>query len=147
MENEIQKRLKSIAFKRTIPFCYGCYREAPSGRCITCGSDDLMRLLPGEGCEYGTEWVVKAILSSELTLVDTDEAFEESVRQCYPETTQIGWMTLDTVQVLKEMDPISWDLAKSEWESAESDEGNLISPDNGVTYYWLADVESLLDSD
>jgi hypothetical protein len=106
-----------------------------------------MRLLPGEGCEYGTEWVIESILAGELTPVDTDEAFEESVSQCYPETTQVGWMTLDTVQILKEMDPISWDCAKSEWESFEEQEGNLVTVDNGATYYWLHDVEILLNTE
>lgn len=42
---------------------------------------------------------MKSILESELTTVDLDEEFEEYVRQCYPESIQVGWMNLDTVSV------------------------------------------------
>jgi len=50
---EIQNNLEKIAYSKTIPFCYMCYIEAPTGRCTKCHSDDLMRLLPDYGCEYG----------------------------------------------------------------------------------------------
>ena len=82
MKDEIQQKLEQIALNRSIPFCYGCYKEAPTGCCKTCGSDDLMRLLPEVGCEYGTSWIIKHILETELDAVDLEEAFEESVREC-----------------------------------------------------------------
>lgn len=144
MKTEIQTQLESVAFKRSKPFCYSCYKEAPSGRCLTCGSDDLMRLVPGVGCEWGVDWVIIHIVESELTAVNTEETFEESVRSCYSEEIQVGWMKLDTVSVMKEMDPVSWSIARSEWESQEAEEGNLISFDNGSTYYRRDDVESLV---
>jgi len=144
MKTEIQSQLESFAFKRSKPFCYSCYKEAPNGRCFSCGSDDLMRLVPGVGCEWGVDWVITHIVESELKSVNTEEAFEESVRSCYPEDVQVGWMKLDTVSVMKEMDPVSWSIARSEWESQEEEEGNLISFDNGSTYYQRDDVESLV---
>lgn len=144
MNTEIHEKLKELAYKRSIPFCYGCYKEAPTGRCMSCGSDDLMRLLSGVGCEWGTDWIVKHIIKDELTPVDTDEAFGDSVNQCYPETVKVGWLELDTVTVLRDQDPVSWGMARSEWESNEADEGSLISFDNGGTYYWTSDVEGLL---
>lgn len=146
MNHEIHEQLKQLALKRSIPFCYSCYKEAPKGRCHDCGSDDLMRLLPGDGCEYGTDWIVKSILESELTAVDLDEEFEEYVRQCYPETTLVGWMNLDTVSVMKDQDPVGWRCAQSEWESQEADEGSIISFDNGNTYFRISDVEGLIQS-
>lgn len=145
MKNEIQQKLEQIALNRTIPFCYGCYKEAPTGRCKSCGSDDLMRLLPGVGCEYGTSWVIKHILETELEAVDLEEAFEESVRECYPEETKVGWMTFDTVTLMKENDPVSWRCAFSEYESAEESEGNIISFDNGTTYYCVSDLENFVE--
>jgi len=136
MNTEIHEKLKELALKRSAPFCYQCYTEAPTGRCVTCASVDFMRLLPEVGCEYGTDWIIDHILETELTPVNIEEAFEESVRQCYPETTTVGWMTsLDTVSIMKEMDPVSWRCAQSEWESMEADEGNILSFDNGSTYY------------
>ncbi len=148
MNTEIHKKLKELAYKRSIPFCYQCYAEAPTGRCVTCGSDDLMRLLPGVGCEYGTDWIIRSILEAELTEVDLDEAFEEHVRECYPESTTVGWMTgLDTVSIMKEMDPVSWRCAQSEWESMEADEGQIISFDGSSTYYRKHDLEEFLEGE
>lgn len=144
MKTEIQEKLEQLAFKRTIPFCYGCYTKAPKGVCPTCLSDDLMRHLDGVGVEWGTSWVIKHILSEELTPADLEEAFEESVRDCYPEEVTVGWAKFDVVEILKSQDPISWRCARSDWESQEEEEGNIISFDNGSTYYWTHDVESLL---
>jgi len=146
MNTEIKNQLHKLALKRSLPFCYSCYAKAPSGTCETCGSDDLMRVTEN-GCEFGTDWIIESILATELTPVDLDEEFEEYVRQCYPETVQIGWMNLDTVSVMKDQDPVSWSCAQSEWESQEADEGTIISFDNGSTNYRQDDIEGLLQSE
>jgi len=138
MNNEIFEQLKELAFKRSIPFCYSC--------CKVCGSDDLMRLVPGVGCEYGTDWVIKHILETELTAVDLEEEFEESIRQCYPEETQVGWMTFDTVKLMKENDPVGWRCALADYESQEESEGTIVSLDKGISYFYLSDIESLKNS-
>ena len=142
---ETQERLKSLAFERTIPFCYSCYQEAPSGRCSGCLSDDLMRLLPGDGCEYGVDWVIKSLVKENLTPINMNERFEESVRESYPETTQVGWMELDTVQIMKELDPIGWDVAQTDWQSNEESDGQITTFDNSSTYYRSDEVEEYLD--
>lgn len=147
MNEDLKKRLEAYAYKKSSAFCYLCYCEAPTGRCPMCQSDDLMRFVAGEGVEYGIEWVIDSLVSAHLTPANTEEAFEESVRDCYPETVQVGWLTLDTVDTIKDCDPISWDCARSEWESNELEDGNLLTFDNGATYYWLSDVEALLDAD
>lgn len=147
MDSEIQTKLTKLAFKRSIPFCYGCYKEAPTGRCTSCGSDDLMRFLPGVGCEYGTDWVISHILNDEIETADLKEAFEESVRQCYPEETKVGWMTFDTVSLVKDQDPVSWRCALSEFESEEESEGNIVSFDSGEKFYWRSDIEKLLEGE
>lgn len=110
----------------------------------TCGFDDLMRLLQGSGCEYGTDWVIKELLQENLEAVDLDEAFENFVRESYPDEITVGWTTLDAVSVMKEMDPVSWSCAQSEWESQVSDE-DLISFDNGSTYYWRSGLEGFIE--
>lgn len=144
MNTEIKSSLEKIALAKTIPFCYGCYKEATTGKCKTCGSDDLMRLLPGSSCEYGTDWVIKELLEENLEPVDLEGAFEDFVREVYPQSVTIGWMTLDAVSVMKEMDPMSWSCAQSEWESQMSDE-DLVSFDNGSTYYWRSDLEGFIE--
>ncbi len=145
MNQEIKQKLETLALKRSIPFCYNCYSECPSGRCETCGSDDLMRLLPEVGCEYGTEWIIEQILEEELIPVNLEEAFEEFVRECYPETTKVAWAEFDNVKLLKEQDPISWRCALAEYESQEESDGQIISFDGGATYYRFDEVERLLE--
>ena len=144
---ELQERLRNLAFKKTIPFCYGCYKEATTGRCNSCGSDDLMRLLPGNGVEWGHDWVVKNLIEENLSPINVGDEFEESVRSCYPETVTVGWMELDAVTVMKEVDPVSWDLAQSEWVSNEEGDGLMMTFDGGSTYYRTSEVEEYVDSE
>lgn len=145
MNDEIQQKLQQLALNRSIPFCYGDYIECPSGRCPKCGSGDLMRFLPEVGCEYGTDWIIRHILETELEATNLEEAFEESVRECYPEETKVGWMTFDTVSLMKDQDPVGWRCALSEYESQEESEGNIISFDGGSTYFSRAALEEFLD--
>ena len=142
--SDLEKRLQAIAFARTNPFCYSCYKAAPSGTCKFCGSDDLMRELPGSGVEYGTDWVVKELLEAELTPVDLDEVLAESVRELYGETTKVGWIDVDTVEVLRGYET-DWRCALADEESHLLDDGQIWSPDNGATYYWTDDVERFCD--
>lgn len=144
MITDIQAKLHDLALKRSMPFCYNDYIECLEGCCPKCGSDDLMRMLPGVGCEYGTDWIIKSILETELTPVELAAEFEASIRECYPETTVVGWMELDTVSVMKEQDPVSWRCAQSEWESQEAEEGKIVSFDGGGRYYWVGEVEDLV---
>lgn len=147
MKSEIQQRLEEFAFNHSKPFCYHCYEEAPSGRCSRCHSDDLMRLVSGVGVEWGIDWVVRHFIEERLTPVDTSAQFEQSIRDTYPEEVKVGWMTLDAVSVMKDMDLVSWKIAQSEWEDVEVSDGNLLSFDNGGSYYSLSDIEQMLDSD
>ncbi|MBL7688758.1 MAG: hypothetical protein JNJ49_12055 [Bdellovibrionaceae bacterium] len=146
MQNEIKKQLEELAYKRSIPFCYSDYMECPSGRCLKCGSDDLMRLVPGVGCEWGIEWVIQHILETELEAVDLEESFEESIRELYPETTKVGWMEFDTVKLMKENDPVGWRCALADYESEELGEGNILSFDNGSTNYRTSDLLELIEA-
>ena len=138
---ELQKRLEAVAWKMSKPFCYGCYKEAPSGRCLACGSDDLMRLVDGVGVEYGIGWVLKHLVEENVEAADTSAAFEESVSQCYPEEVKIGWLTFDTVSALKDLDPVAWEMSEGEWIDQEVTEGNLVTFDNGATHFWKHDLE------
>jgi len=142
---EINKKLEKIAFNKTIPFCYSCYKEAPTGACKTCHSDDLMRLLPEYGCEYGTDWVIKNILEENLETVDITESFEQMIEDCYGETTKVRFLEVLTVDVMKEQDPIAWDIAKSEYMDGLEQDDQVITFDNGSNYYWLKDLEIFIE--
>ena len=147
IDTEIIAALTTIATSKSIPFCYGCYARAVTGRCTTCGSDDLMRELPGSGVEYGCDWIIRDILNAALTAANTEDAFEESIAGCYPETVQIGWLTYDVVSAIKELGPVSWGLAHSEWLDSEVSDVHLLSFDGGDTHYWRTDVEDFIEAE
>jgi len=144
---DLKKKLEAIAFKKSKPFCYSCYKEAPSGRCASCHSDDLMRITDDDGPEFGIEWVVRSLVETNLTKADTESAFEESVSESYPETVKVGWMELDSISVMKSMDPVWWSMAHSEYVDNELADENLITFDNGSTYYLVSDLEQFIDQE
>lgn len=143
MKTKILKKLEKLAFDRTIPFCMSCYVKASNGVCPSCHTDDLARLMEGVGLDWSLDFAIKHILNEELSAIDLDEVFEDSLRSSYPETTSVGWMNLDTIEVMKAQDPISFRIARDEYiDSLESDE-EILSFDNGDSYYWINDLEAL----
>ena len=82
--------------------------------------------------------------------------FERSVTDCYSETVKIGWIEYDTVSALKELDPVSWDIAHGEWilcrirhkihyAESEVSDGNTITFDNGSTHYWVSEIDRFIE--
>lgn len=104
-----------------------------------------MRHLDVVGVEWGLSWIIDHILETELEPVDLNESFEESVRQNYPQETRVGWMTFNTVELMKSNDPISWNCALSEYESQEESEGKIVSFNNGSTFYNTIELEDYLE--
>ncbi len=144
MNLELKSKLETLALSRSIPFCYSCYKDAPTGTCLGCGSDDCMRHLPGVGVEYGLEWVMKSIVESECSAIDVTEWFDNYLREVYPDTVSIGWLNgIDPVMAMEQLDPIAFDIAKSEWLDQEVEEERLITLDNGSTYYAADELEGL----
>ena len=141
MNDEIRELLDKAVMAKTIPFCYQCYREAPSGVCPRCGSDDLMRLLPGYGCEYGTESFYSNILS-ELNIepVDTsDDAFEDYLDELYGEV-KIADFYYDTGRILRYGVPGDFKYLKDEYFSEGG--GEFIKIGNDL--YRVEDLEEKL---
>lgn len=103
--------------------------------------------MPDVGCEYGTNWIIKHILETGLDAVDLEEAFKEFMRQCYPGETKVGWMSFDTVTLMKENDPVGWRCALSDYESEEESEGNIISFDGGSTYFSIQSLEDFIEKE
>ena len=102
--------------------------------------------MDGVGCEWGTEWVIEEILKEHLEPVNQEEAFENMMEDCYPVDTKVGWLELNTVDILKTMDEISWDIAKDEYISGLEEDEEIISFDNGSIYYWITEIEELLEN-
>jgi hypothetical protein len=122
--SEIKENLEKIAYEKTIPFCYSCYKEAPSGTCKTCHSDDLMRLLPDFGCEFGIDWVIPIILEENckpLYHSDLEERFLDMLNECYEKVT-IGGYEWDYGEAFKRLDEIAFDQEVSAYIDSEIEE-------------------------
>ena len=140
---EIKKSLEKIAFQKTTAYCYTCQKDAPSGFCDFCHSDDLMRRSQN-GVEFGVDWVIQELLKEHLNPIDCDEVFESSVSENYG-SVKVAWIHFDPSSVIKTMDPISWRIAQHEhFDSLEADE-QIVSFDNGSSYYWTDDVARFVE--
>lgn len=141
----INERLEKLAYSLTRPFCYLCYQVAPSGRCELCLSDDLMRELSGVGVEWNVDWVIRHLLDEELTPVNSEELFESMLDDCYGEQVEICGAKFDPIWAYKQLDPVSFQISAQEYVDGIADDGELISFDNGSTYFWATDVEKLIE--
>ena len=141
-QHDIQDRLEQAAYKTSQPFCYDCYILAPTGRCKKCGSDDLMRHVEGVGVEFGTDWIISHLIETHCTPVDGDEMFEELLDECYPEVT-VGCCCWSPSQVMKELDPICFNIGVTENLDSQVEDGQLYEHDGD--YYTLDDIEDMLD--
>lgn len=142
---DLLQRLNKIAYFKTKPFCYSCYKVAPTGVCKSCHTDDLMLLLPDSGCEFGTSWVITELTDESLTPVNESELFEQLIDDSYGEEVQVGFMKLSTSQVMKDQDPVSWEIAQGEYIDGLVQDEELISFDNENTYFWKRDVENYIE--
>ena len=142
--DHISSALRRLAENQSQPFCYTCYVPAPSGKCDRCMSDDLMRLVPEIGVEFGLDWVVNHLVSTRVTPVNVDESFDESIASAFPESVKIGWLDVDVASAIKQLDPVSWSLAQSAWLDDQVSEGQLITLDDGSNYYHVSDIELLV---
>lgn len=49
-----------------------------------------------------------------------------------------------TVIDIKELDPVSWNIAHGEWLDAEVSNGSLITFDSGSTHYWVYEIDRFI---
>jgi len=144
MKSNLLERLNKIAYFKTTLFCYSCYTKVPTGICKSCLSDDLMLLKVDSGVEYGTGWVINELIEENITAVDKSELFEKMIDDYYGEEVQVGFLKLCTSQVMKDQDPIAWDIAKSEYIDGLVQDEELISFANGGSHYWKYDIENYI---
>lgn len=141
----LHEKLEKLAFKKSKPFCYNCYyvvqpNEKGHAVCSTCFSDDLMRLVEGVGCEYGLDWVIEHLIEEHLIPTDVDEYYDEWMAEIYSSTVKICGVEFDQSWAFKELDPIAYDLGKSEMISFNL--GDEIWVEISGEYYNAAEVET-----
>ncbi len=106
----------------------------------------LLCLEAKQGVEFGTDWLLCEILREHLTQADTNVSLELSVAESYPETVNIDWITYVTATAIKELDPVSWKMAHSEWLDSKVSDGNLVTFGNGSNHYWVFDNERIIET-
>ena len=92
-----------------------------------------------------TEGVIEHILKKYVEAVDVDLTFEEILTDYYQGEVQVGWMRFDAVTVMKQIDPVWWNLGRDEQLATEFEEGQIISFDNGATHYRTSDIETFIE--
>jgi hypothetical protein len=146
-----QHELEIVAYKLSEPFCYGCYTMAVNTkehgiRCPKCFTDDLMRILPDDGPEWGTDWVVKSLLQTHCdALSDSilEERFMDMLNDCY-DKVKIGGHEWDHGEAFKRLDEIAFQQELSAYIDSETDE-TIVTFDNGSTYYEISEIEQFLE--
>ena len=141
MNEAIETKLTEKAYEETVPFCHHCHADCPDGECGGCGSDDLMRRLPGVGVEYGTDWTFPYLLEG-IPEVDTESAFEDMIEGCYGDTATVGFLKVGLVRTMRECDPVSWNLAKNDYIDGLIGDESLAQV--GDKHYRTSDIESRL---
>ncbi len=80
---KIYKVLLEVACSKAAPYCYRCFREAPTGVCGMCKSDDLLRSKDGDPyvnyARIAEESAIDELLSSltEISRDDLDAEFDD----------------------------------------------------------------------
>ena len=67
------------------------------------------------------------------------------IEGCYPTETKVGWLEFSTADILRTMDEVAWDIAKDEYISSLEEDEEVMSFDNGSTYFWTHDIENLIE--
>lgn len=142
LSEEEFKNLETVAYNKSKPFCYGCYMEVKEVYCEKCHSDDNMRLVDGVGVEYGIEWVIEHLISENCAPVAEDYA-ENSLRELYGETMQVGWITVDPLDAIKTLDPISFRIALDEYMDGFRSDGEIVEVDGDD--FWKDDIIKFIE--
>lgn len=144
MEN-LKEQLHKLALQKSKPFCMSCYEliTTESALCKHCGSDDSARIT-NNGLDWGTSWIIDDLLAEELEVANLESSFEDMISEVYPEETQVGFCTFNTSDLIKTHDPIAWKIALDEFIDSQAQDEIIFTNDNGGTYYWTKDVESLV---
>lgn len=142
--DKIKAALKDLAHEQSRPFCYSDYMAVEvdaSGNavCAKCGSDDLMRELPGVGVEYGYEWIMEHIVSCDGEHVDIEEMYRDLLDEVF-EPIKFGELTYSASHVLESVDSVAFNMGASEYADSLVEDGSLIEL-NGA-YFTLAGVTS-----
>ena len=138
----IKKALEERAHEESRPFCYGDYITVPIDEdgqafCPKCGSDDLMREVPGVGVEYGYAWIAAHIVETEGEDVDIEEIYKDLLDEIY-EPIKFSALEYSPSQVLEAIDPVAFNIGANEYADSLVEDGCLIES-NGK-YYRLDSV-------
>ena len=73
---------------------------------------------------------------------DSEKDLEEIVEDSYPQFVKIGWLEVETVQILKKMDKVQWKMALRDRENDLVNDNYIVYV--GDNYYYTRKVKDLL---
>ena len=125
MSPKLEAAFEELAYERTDRFCYACYKVVEADYCPGCHTDDFMRHLDGIGVEYGISWVIEHLIEDEGEQVDEEEEFAQMLDDCH-EPIEVFGSEYDPSHIWKELDPIAFEMAASEYMDSQVQDGLLI---------------------
>ena len=142
-----QEEIKEIAIQKSQPYCYQCSIIVNQKYCPSCNTDDLMRVVPGVGNEYGIEWVIEHLINTNLEPVDIDKEFHELLEELYQSPPKLcgAYVGQSQADILKDYDPAQYrQMLLDEIDGREKD-GVIFTIDNGDTYFSTTDLIAFID--
>ena len=79
-----------------------------------------MRHLSGVGVEYCYDWVIEYLLEHEVESIsekEQEEMYMQYLDSAYGHETNVGFLTVNTGQAVKDLDPVSFDTGIGEYFS------------------------------
>ncbi len=139
---DLQDRLQALACAVTDNFCYSCYKIVEGDRCPDCDTDDFMRHLEGFGVEYGTDWVIKALIQQRclsISVSDQEDLYNDMLNACHPKI-KFGELTFFPSRIIKKLDPTAYKIGLDEY----FDDPDQWYEMDGELYY-VFDVVAMID--
>jgi hypothetical protein len=75
--------------------------------------------------------------------VDPEELFDAALEEVYGRKVHVGGVNFSTVEIIKTLDNIAYQEMLNCYVSDLIDDGQLFTPDNGLTFYWSVDLEEI----
>ena len=136
----LYNQLETLALKGASFFCCLCHLKAPTGKCDNCESDDLV----SASSFFGVNWSIEDMIKEHLKPIDKEKAFEKQMKEHYPINTEIGWLEINTINTLKAVCPCDWNVACDNYIHSLAINEEVISFDNGLTYFWTSEIENFI---
>lgn len=135
--NEVYFKKEIIAKNLFEYFCEKCRCKLNINKCLTCEGTDLPLINKKFQVDYNLSNLLDYMFL-ELRKINTDELFCEYITDCFGENISLYFGTYNLAEVIKSVDPCTYELKKYEYIQALISKGIIIG--HNEDYYFLEDL-------